>query len=105
MRYYWRCETEVDTRALNVFTHFTERNRLRFQDDRPFLARDNNSCQPYPCVLIEDREVSLPEDVESGEYNIVVGLYYPEKQKRVAVSTDRPTHHNAVLLPCTIDVP
>jgi len=103
-KYYWQCPAEVKNRLLAVFVHI-KRNKEIFQDDHVFLEDFNVSCQPYPEVFVEKREMLVPRHIPAGAYSLNLGLCHRDTDsRRVKVKTHLPVRLDSVRMPLKIRI-
>jgi hypothetical protein len=90
-----------------VFMHVRKEGKFAFQDDHlllgDWLAEDLRD-HPFDQILREQREVVVPATVAPGDYDLTIGLYYPEEKKRLRPDTDLPVRRRATRLPVVLRV-
>jgi hypothetical protein len=105
--YSWRCPPEGEFRRPMVFMHVRKGGTFAFQDDHlllgDWLAEDLRD-HPFDQILTEQREVVVPTTVAPGDYDLTIGLYYPEEKKRLEPDTDLPVRRRATRLPVVLRV-
>ncbi len=80
--YFWGVSARADKDAA-VFVHFKKDGRVAFQGDY-FLRTQHLYLQAEPYDVVRFRyRLTVPPDVPPGDYSIVLGLWLPEKEKRV----------------------
>jgi len=106
IRYYWKCRTDVTPDQWAVFVHF-KKNEGLFQEDHVLLAEtplETIRYQPFPEILVESRNMTIPPTATPGEYQLWIGLLDRRTGNRVAVSTLLPYKRNAVEFPAHLTV-
>jgi hypothetical protein len=82
----WVTEAFLDT-DYRVFVHLVdpeEGDRLLAQGDGPPLAGRWPTSHWLPGVALDDvHTIELPEDLQAGTYDLLVGLYDPVTEERV----------------------
>jgi len=104
--YYWKCRSDVNTGKWAVFVHIKKIGSL-FQDDHVLLAETPDEIiryQPFPEILVEHRNVTIPQMAKPGDYEIWLGLLDRRTGERVAVTTMLSHKKNAVQLPAHLTV-
>jgi len=104
--YYWKCPPAAAAARLAAFVHF-QKGKERFQDDYVMLEDsppDDLRYQPFDEVFVQHRRVAVPASMLPGEYGVATGLFRRDNNKRVAMTTDLPTHRRAADLPVTVRV-
>jgi hypothetical protein len=89
LRLYWQV-LETPSTDLVAFAHLVdEQGQLVAQFDGPPLeALLPTSRWPAGAFFIDRRKIWLPEDLESGEYRFLIGLYERETGNRLAVAPE-----------------
>ncbi len=103
--YYWSCPTNVSASEWSVFVHFVgDDDEIAFQDDHGFLANMSIIDQPVPMVFRSRRSVIIPLLTSPDQYRVRLGLYSPNKRKRMAVKTNLSHYRGSVELPVIVDL-
>jgi len=100
---YWTCDTSPG-QALNVFVHLVgEEGQPLAQEDGPPLDGD------YPTnlwasgdVIADPRVVALPDDLPSGHYTLLVGLYSLQTGERLPAFDEQGAQLSADAIPLGI---
>lgn len=85
IEYFW--ESQDDTKSdLSVFVYFMKDGKIIFQNDHKFLYQFPRPLNP----LEEERfrevlKLKLPNDLSSGNYQIIIGLWDKNTGKRVKI--------------------
>jgi len=88
LRLLWILKEAIEPGIIE-FLHFEGPEKHTFQFDRNFLQGKNTEKKPLKgTVFREDWEIKIPENTKSGVYRIAMGLWRPEKQKRLSVKSD-----------------
>jgi hypothetical protein len=89
MEYFWESPSDVSD-DLSVFVHFIKDGKIIFQNDHKFLYQFQWPLQPLTGERFREvLRLEIPEQVEAGVYEIVIGLYEEKKHKRIDVQTAR----------------
>ena len=104
LRLYWQV-LETPSTDLVVFVHLVDgQGQLVAQFDAPPLeGRLPTSHWPAGTILIDRHKIWLPEDLESGQYRFLIGLYERETGNRLAVAPESGAEEhyvsNALVIP------
>jgi hypothetical protein len=107
LRLYWQI-LERPTTDLVAFVHLVdERGQLVAQYDAPPLEGLSPTSQwPAGSVLIDRRKIWLPEELESGQYHFLIGLYERGTGNRLSVAPEAGAQehyaNDALLIPLHI---
>jgi len=105
--YYWKCSNDVNPEKWAVFVHFRG-SHGQFQDDHVLFEETPIEViryQPFPEILVERRNVTIPPTAAPGDYHLLIGLVDRQTDKRVSCNTQLPHKRNAVELPTHLTVP
>ncbi|MEI8138555.1 MAG: hypothetical protein WCI03_01665 [bacterium] len=106
IRYYWKCQSNVTPETWAVFVHFKKKGSL-FQDDHVLLAEaplETIRYQPFPEILVESRNVTIPQSATPGDYQIWIGLLDRQTGNRVTATSLLPNKKNAIDLPARLTI-
>lgn len=85
LTYYWKGLKRM-SRDYAIFVHFIKGDRIFFQNDHYPLDKKFMTTRWHEDeVLKEHYRVSIPEDILPGEYEILIGIWDPEKKKRLRI--------------------
>ncbi len=104
--YFWKCRTNVTPEKWAVFVHFKNKNHL-FQDDHvllPEIPVETIRYQPFPEILVESRNLTIPANTPPGDYQIWIGLLDRKTDDRITVTTRLPHKKNAIEFPAQLTV-
>ena len=89
LRLYWEV-LETPPENLVTFVHMVdEQGRMALQFDGPPLGGLLPTSQwPAGALLIDRRKLWLPDDLGSGPYRLLVGLYDPVTSRRLAIQPE-----------------
>lgn len=80
--YYWKTSRKLSDYTV-VFVYFIKDGKIVFQGDYPLsFEYPNPIINLRNWVFIERSRVYIPKDIESGKYEIQIGLYMPDKGGR-----------------------
>lgn len=83
--YFWKVFKEPP-KNLFVFVHFIKDKKIVFQNDHPFLEQYLiRQIPPSGRIFKETYLIKVPNGADIGEYNISLGLWLPEKSKRIII--------------------
>jgi 4-amino-4-deoxy-L-arabinose transferase-like glycosyltransferase len=106
IRYFWFGLEHPDRPT--AFVHVKRDGALCFQDD--FLIAEGISLNEGRLINRDGNPVShehtlvIPPDAAPGDYDIYMGAWYPEYQRRCRVATELPHRWGAVKLPFKLTV-
>ena len=106
IRYYWKYQSDVNPEKWAVFVHIKTPGCL-FQDDHVLLSQtplETIRYQPFPEILVENREVTIPESAVPGNYQLWIGLVDRKTGRRVPLSTTLPNKRQAAQIPTSLTV-
>jgi len=107
LTYYWKCPAKVNTIEWAVFVHFLRDKKNAFTDDHILMSdalRSDVAFQPFPEIFRITRTITVPTGTAPGDYNIRMGIYHRQNNKRLKPTTTLPTHKNAVMAPLTLTI-
>lgn len=83
--YFWKVFKEPP-KNLFVFVHFIKDKKIVFQNDHPFLEQYLiRQISSSGRIFKETYLIKVPNGADIGEYNISLGLWLPEKSKRIII--------------------
>ena len=99
--YYWQCLQPID-RDYVIFVHFTKPNgKVKFQNDH------HPKTGSYPTIIWkpgdiikESYKITVPSDLQSGKYDIRIGLYdaFITNERAAITSSDYPETENRAII-------
>lgn len=87
LEYFWRVPEEMEVvRGLSVFVYFMKDERIVFQNDHRFLFQYPKRLNALDGEIFREKlSLFIPSDAEVGRYEIILGLWEKDKNKRIHI--------------------
>lgn len=83
--YYWEALKRMD-KDYAIFAHFKNDGRIVFQNDHyPLSGGYQTSKWEKGDIIRESYDILVPEDAERGVYNLTIGIWNPEDERRLKI--------------------